>query len=121
MKYVTILCVALMLSACGVSMNVNGKVYPTYGIVNEKVNKSSKMCYEVSIGNVVWSVILVRTIVAPIYFIGNWSEGGGGEVHRVDDTLLLYYVPCYGGEGELVLKAHISGHELVVDTVYSWT
>lgn len=51
----------------------------------------------------------------------NWSEGGGGEVHRVDDTLLLYYVPCYGGEGELVLKAHISGHELVVDTVYSWT
>jgi hypothetical protein len=72
MKYVTILCVALMLSACGVSMNVNGKVYPTYGIVNEKVNKSSKMCYEVSIGNVVWSVILVRTIVAPIYFIG-WS------------------------------------------------
>lgn len=54
MKYVTILCVALMLSACGVSMNVNGKVYPTYGIVNEKVNKSSKMCYEVSSGALFW-------------------------------------------------------------------
>lgn len=28
--------------------------------------------YKISVGNVVWSIILVETIIAPVYFIG-WS------------------------------------------------
>jgi hypothetical protein len=28
------------------------------------------MCYEIIPGNVVWSVILIETIIAPVYFVG---------------------------------------------------
>ena len=28
-----------------------------------------------------------------------WSVGGGGEVHRIWDTLFLFSIPLYGGEG----------------------
>jgi len=48
------------------------KDYPTYGLFNENTAKSDKVCYEVSVGNVVWSIILIETIVMPVYFIG-WS------------------------------------------------
>jgi hypothetical protein len=44
--------------------------YPTYGVFNEDTSRSNNVCYEVSAGNVVWSIILVETIVAPVYFIG---------------------------------------------------
>lgn len=61
---------SLMLSACGRPIQHEGKEYPTYGLFNETSKRSDKMCYETSIGNVVWSIILVETIVAPVYFIG---------------------------------------------------
>lgn len=60
----------LMLSGCGRPIEHEGKEYPTYGLINESTSKSDKMCYETSIGNVVWGVILVETIIAPIYFFG---------------------------------------------------
>lgn len=28
-----------------------------------------------------------------------WAEEGGGDVYRIWDTLLLFSVPQYGGEG----------------------
>lgn len=46
------------------------KEYPTYGFFNADSSKSAEMCYEVSVGNVVWSIILVETIIMPVYFIG---------------------------------------------------
>lgn len=48
------------------------KYYPTYGLFNDGSNKSKNACYEISIGNVVWSVILIETIIGPLYFVG-WS------------------------------------------------
>ena len=62
--------IATMLSACGSPITHQGKHYPTYGLFNENSSKSANMCYEISVGNVVWSIILVETIVFPIYFIG---------------------------------------------------
>lgn len=70
--------VATMLAGCGepltVAVDDHGKVsqktYPTYGFLNMESARSAKMCYELSWGNIVWSVLLVETIVAPIYFIG---------------------------------------------------
>jgi hypothetical protein len=64
-----------MLAGCGQPLTINGpnntsKTYPTYGLFNADENKSKLMCYETSIGNVVWSIILIETIIAPIYFIG---------------------------------------------------
>lgn len=61
---------SLMLAGCGRPIQHEGKEYPTYGFLNEDSSRSKNMCYEVSIGNVFWSVILVETIVAPVYFIG---------------------------------------------------
>ncbi len=45
-------------------------VYPTYGLFNESTDKSRNVCYKISIGNVVWSILLFETVIAPIYFIG---------------------------------------------------
>lgn len=82
----------LLLSACGQSrdLNVNGntKHYPTYGFFNESTDRSKNVCYELSVGNVVWSIILIETIVAPIYFIGfslfNPVDVKTGEVCGID-------------------------------------
>ena len=83
---------SIALAGCGNPQNLptgpkgETKHYPTYGLFNENTAKSDKVCYKLSIGNVVWSIILVETIVMPIYFIG-WSlfnpvaakpEGGCG-------------------------------------------
>ena len=73
-----VLVAAVALAGCGNAQNLptgpkgEMKNYPTYGALNASTKKSDKVCYEVSIGNVVWSVILFETIVMPIYFIG-WS------------------------------------------------
>ena len=74
MKKTILLIIALsvLLAGCGRPLTNEKRVYPTYGIVNETSNKSSNVCYEVSLGNVVWSIVLIETLIAPIYFIG-WS------------------------------------------------
>lgn len=63
-----------LLTACGnpASFNVNNKVkeYPTYGFINSNTQKSEKICYEVSVGNIIWSIILFETVAAPVYFVG---------------------------------------------------
>lgn len=69
-RIIAAILIATMLSACGQPLNYGGKEYPTYGLINADNSKSDKMCYEISVGNVIWSILLVETIVAPIYFIG---------------------------------------------------
>ncbi len=44
--------------------------FDTYGLFNQNDKKNPKIRYRLIIGNVVWSVILVETIIAPIYFLG---------------------------------------------------
>lgn len=62
---------SIALSGCGHSMSTGGgKTYPTYGLFNESTDRSKDVCYKISVGNVVWSIILAETLVAPIYFIG---------------------------------------------------
>ena len=66
---------AITLAGCGspaVITTVDGKAkeYPTYGWFNWNTSMSEKVCYDVSVGNVVWSIILIETVIAPVYFIG---------------------------------------------------
>jgi hypothetical protein len=69
---------SIALAGCGDPRNLptgpkgESKFYPTYGLFNENTAKSDKVCYEISVGNVIWSIILIETVVFPIYFIG-WS------------------------------------------------
>lgn len=71
-KIITTALIAAALSACGTPMDYAGKHYPTYGLFNKDTTKSEKMCYDVSVGNVIWSIILIETVVMPVYFVG-WS------------------------------------------------
>jgi uncharacterized protein YceK len=75
-KLFCLLLISVMLVGCGNPMHLTvdgkGKMYPTYGLFNEAEDRSNKVCYQLSVGNVVWSIILVETIIAPIYFVG-WS------------------------------------------------
>lgn len=70
MKKIITLAACLSLVACGRPMDYQGKHYPTYGLFNENTKKSDQMCYELSVGNIVWSVLLIETVLMPIYFIG---------------------------------------------------
>lgn len=64
----------LFLAGCGRPLTIqkDGKsvTYPTYGILNEGSSRSRNVCYQVSVGNIVWSIILIESIVFPVYFIG---------------------------------------------------
>lgn len=67
---------SLLLASCGRPQYFNNgtavKYYPTYGLINGSSSRSKDICYEVSIGNVIWSVLLIKTVIFPAYFIG-WS------------------------------------------------
>ena len=70
-KFIGVLtALALSLSACAESKNIDGKTYEPYGLVNESTKKNDKVCYETVVGNVFWSIVLIETIVMPIYFFG---------------------------------------------------
>ena len=69
------LAAVLALTACSQDANLatgpNGEVehHRTYGFFNQD-ERSDKVCYRLSVGNVVWSVLLFETIIAPFYFVG---------------------------------------------------
>ncbi len=68
-----IVALSVLLAGCG-SPQYLGETqktyYPTYGFFNESSSKSKNVCYELSVGNVIWSIILVETVIFPIYFVG---------------------------------------------------
>ena len=70
---IAVLCVLLMLTlsmGCGDGKTINGEYHDTYGLFNEAENKDPDVCYSVIVGNIVWSIILIETVVMPVYFIG---------------------------------------------------
>ena len=50
-----------------------------------------------------------------------WFEAGGGEVHRIWDTLFLFEIPQYGGEGRFVQAFGLDEVERLVDLARTWT
>lgn len=67
---ILLLIVSLFSTACSDSKVIDGVQYETYGLFNEDEVKSPKVRYKLVVGNLVWSVLLGETIVAPIYFVG---------------------------------------------------
>lgn len=72
MKMITILSLimALLVCSCSSPKEIEGVTYDTYGLFNKHDKQNSSIQYEVCWGNVVWGVILIETIIAPIYFFG---------------------------------------------------
>lgn len=58
------------MSGCGNTKVIDGIEYDTYGLLNSDKKKDPNIKYELIWGNVVWSVILIETVIAPIYFFG---------------------------------------------------
>lgn len=58
------------LAGCGSNRTINGVTYGTYGLFNVNEKKNPDIQYELIVGNLIWGIVLVETIVAPIYFFG---------------------------------------------------
>lgn len=70
MRYIIGALVVVMLAGCADDMEINGKTYGTYGIINKDEVKDPAIEYKLCVGNLIWSGILFETAIAPIYFIG---------------------------------------------------
>ena len=68
-KLVIVFALAAMLAGCGGDV-VNGVHYNSYGIVTEEAQKNPNIQYEVSALSVIFAIILVETVVVPVYVIG---------------------------------------------------
>jgi len=73
-KLITLLIVVSLtimpLYGCGNTKVIDGVEYDTYGLVSKGETRNPNIKYKVIIGNIIWSCILVETIIAPIYFLG---------------------------------------------------
>lgn len=78
MKRTIAACIAaiFLLTSCGQTLvhTMPGGMTVSYGTVGLfTLDKRSKyVCYGVSVGNVIWSILLIESVVFPVYFIG-WS------------------------------------------------
>ena len=63
--------VCLAFAGCASSKKINGTYYDTEGLATLD-NKDPCIHYDFVIGNLIWSIILFETIIAPVYFLG-WS------------------------------------------------
>lgn len=61
---------AASLMGCAKPKIINGVKYGGYGLLNEEEMKNPGIKYEVVWGNVFWGVVLIETVIAPIYFFG---------------------------------------------------
>ena len=50
-----------------------------------------------------------------------WFEEGGGDVYRIWDTLFLFSIPQYGGEGCFEGAFQLNEVEKLVDLARTWT
>lgn len=58
-----------LITGCGSNKTIDGVTYGTHGLFNsDEANPNIE--YKIIIGNVVWSIILIETVVFPVYFIG---------------------------------------------------
>ena len=64
-------CLSFMcLVGCGKPRYIDGTLYDTCGVFNQDECKNDNIQYTISVGNVVWSILLSETVIFPIYFIG---------------------------------------------------
>jgi hypothetical protein len=63
-----------LLTGCGAPQQLGEgsarKLYPTYGIINEKSNRSRNVCYKIPLAGILVGILLFETIFVPVYIIG---------------------------------------------------
>lgn len=68
-KIIASLAALAFLGACAESRTMGGTRYEPYGIFTQD-NRVECVDYDASFGNIVWGILLVQTIIAPVYFFG---------------------------------------------------
>lgn len=68
--WVAVVVSVALLAGCAKRQEICGVTYLPYGLANREERKNDAIAYEVSWGNVIWGVILVETIIMPIYVFG---------------------------------------------------
>jgi PBP1b-binding outer membrane lipoprotein LpoB len=77
MKKITLFFVLMiaLLSSCADSKTFtdkNGKQFTAepYGWANVNANKMDTVVYDINVGNVIWDIILIETVVVPVWLTG---------------------------------------------------
>lgn len=70
-KFIALLFLVLVgLAACSDPKVIGGVTYETYGLLNQDEVKNPDIQYHLVMGNLIWSIVLAETVVAPVYFVG---------------------------------------------------
>lgn len=59
----------LILSGCGNTKTIAGTTYDVYGLANQTEKMNPTIEYEVSLGSVIVAVILMETVIVPVYVV----------------------------------------------------
>ena len=70
MRILIILLLAVLFISCAENKTIDGKVIPPYGLFNEEAVKDSTIIYQVSPGSVIFGIVFIETVIAPIYVVG---------------------------------------------------
>jgi hypothetical protein len=70
MSLMLVVMLSFVLFNCGSDKTINGKSYTTYGLINQDDVKNPEIKYRLVPGNLIWGIILIETIIAPVYFFG---------------------------------------------------
>lgn len=71
-RFMSMLLVIVMffsLIGCGSDKVINGVEYETKGLFTLD-EKSPDIQYKVIVGNVIWGILLIETVIFPVYFFG---------------------------------------------------
>jgi|CXWL01.1.fsa_nt_gi hypothetical protein len=69
-RFLAILLICFMTVACGDGMVIKGIYRDTYGIFSEPEIKDECVVYKTVTGNIIWSILLIETIIIPVWLIG---------------------------------------------------
>lgn len=55
---------------CTQTKIIDGIKYKPYGLFNENTTRNEKIHYEMSVGNLILGIVLIETVIVPIYIFG---------------------------------------------------
>lgn len=58
---------SILLTGCANPKQLDGKLYDTYGVLDEDTKKNPNIDYQISLGNIVLFVLFSWTLVIPFY------------------------------------------------------
>ena len=70
-KLISILLIAVVfIVGCADTKVIKGVEYDTFGLITQSDKRNPDIQYELVWGNIIWGILLIETIIAPIYFWG---------------------------------------------------